>query len=484
MMSTLFRGRVGRLLGFLLLLTAIVGGAGVFFVRMLAREFSQLASENLQASVQLSNAERALWNLRFALPNYVLTDAKGRQAINASAAGYIQEARDNLAAFEASPSRSDEERELLKTLHRKFGDYIDSRPHYFELVDAGKLEEAKVFRAEKTNPPAAETVRAMELLIEIQQTLGNEHEVSARRTAWTANAVMVGLVIAALALGIFLGRAFSREIADAMLGLKRSSAGVEEAAVGLQSGARELSAAAATMNATLAELLAASRQISEAGHRVADVAAETGSSAQSGDSVAQNAGNSLAMMRERMAEIVKSMGLLDQSSQEIDGVVDIIDELSQQTNILSINATIEAAGAGQAGARFAVVANEIRKLADRVGTSAHGIRDLTRGVYEAIIMTRSATSEGARAVEGSMQQFTEVLETFRGIRGKVKATTQAAREIEVSTKQQTTAVAQVSAAMSELARSAHEAEVSIQQMMQTCAQLRGIENQLGNLTGA
>ncbi len=71
--------------------------------------------------------------------------------------------------------------------------------------------------------------------------------------------------------------------------------------------------------------------------------------------------------------IVTHMLDLGRKSQQIGGVVDIINELADQTNILAINATIEAAGAGDNGRRFAVVADEIRKLADRVGGSTKDI---------------------------------------------------------------------------------------------------------------
>ena len=75
---------------------------------------------------------------------------------------------------------------------------------------------------------------------------------------------------------------------------------------------------------------------------------------------------------------------LGRKSQQIGGVLEIINELSEQTNILSINASIEAAGAGENGKRFAVVADEIRKLAERVGGSTKEIRGLHRQAAPAL----------------------------------------------------------------------------------------------------
>src|SRR3990167_346735 len=95
---------------------------------------------------------------------------------------------------------------------------------------------------------------------------------------------------------------------------------------------------------------------------------------------------------------------LGKKSQQIGAVLDIVSELAEQTNILSINATIEAAGAGESGKRFAVVADEIRKLADRVANSTKDIRvqiDDVRGAGNTTVM---ATESGAKAVDAGTRQ--------------------------------------------------------------------------------
>ena len=91
---------------------------------------------------------------------------------------------------------------------------------------------------------------------------------------------------------------------------------------------------------------------------------------------------SISGIRRQVDQIVSHMLELGKKSQEIGAVLDIVSELAEQTNILAINATIEAAGAGEAGKRFAVVADEIRKLADRVGGSTKEVRTPDRGRAE------------------------------------------------------------------------------------------------------
>ena len=157
------------------------------------------------------------------------------------------------------------------------------------------------------------------------------------------------------------------------------------------------------------------------------------------------------------------------------------DELAEQTNILAINATIEAAGAGENGKRFAVVADEIRKLADRVGGSTKEIRGLIDDIRAAVNTTVMTTEGGTKAVEAGAQQFSAVAIAFRQIVSLVRTTTEATREIELSTKQQSTAVSQVNIAVANVAQAAREAEVSSSQTLQTATELTKMSRDLMRL---
>jgi methyl-accepting chemotaxis protein len=169
---------------------------------------------------------------------------------------------------------------------------------------------------------------------------------------------------------------------------------------------------------------------------------------------------------------------LGRKSQQIGTVLDIVSELAEQTNIVAINATIEASGAGEAGRRFAVVADEIRKLADRVTTSTKEIRSLIDEVRSAVNTTVMATETGYKTVDAGTRQFGEVATSLRQISGLVVNTTEAAREIELSTKQQSTAVEQVNVAIASVAQASKETEASASQTLQTASQLNALSREL------
>src|SRR6202167_281188 len=129
---------------------------------------------------------------------------------------------------------------------------------------------------------------------------------------------------------------------------------------------------------------------------------------------------------------------LGKKSQEIGAVLDIVSELAEQTNILAINATIEAAGAGDSGKRFAVVADEIRKLADRVAGSTKEIRTLIDEVRSAVNTTVMTTEIGSKAVDAGTRQFVEVTSSFKRIGGAVSTPTDARKKNKHSTQKKAT----------------------------------------------
>lgn len=293
-----------------------------------------------------------------------------------------------------------------------------------------------------------------------------------------AGAVVIGLI------GWFITASLGRQIGTAVSQVQSSSAELQAAANQQAAGIKEQATSMTEITTTITELLATARQIAESAQRVSQIADQTANSAQSGDGTVGVAHDSIGAIRRQVDMVVNHMLALGKKSQEIGSVLDIVSELAEQTNILSINATIEAAGAGDAGKRFAIVADEIRKLADRVADSAKEIRTLIDDVRSSVNTTVMATETGSKAVDAGSQQFGEVAASFKAIARLVATTTEAAREIELSTKQQSTAVEQVNIAISNVAQAAKESEASTSQTLQTASQLASLSKELSRLVQA
>jgi methyl-accepting chemotaxis protein len=292
-----------------------------------------------------------------------------------------------------------------------------------------------------------------------------------------------GLAIVAVTalIAAALIRLLNQRVGSVVHQIQSSSAELQTAASQQVGGTREQATAMTEISTTMTELLATSRQISDSAARVSQIAGQTGAAASGGAAIVDQGTEAAAMVRRQVDLIVNHMLELGKKSQQAGGVIDIVGELAEQTNILAINAAIEAAGAGEAGARFGVVADEIRKLADRVTTSTKAIRQILDDVRGAVSVTVMATETGSKAIDLGARQIEAMAAAFGQIAPLVASTVDAAREIELSTKQQSTAVEQVYVAISDVAQATRETEAASTQTLQTSKQLTAMSSVLGRL---
>ncbi|HKP94953.1 MAG TPA: CHASE3 domain-containing protein [Fibrobacteria bacterium] len=371
------------------------------------------------------------------------------------------------------------------------------------LIDAKLAHALEVIEARRTQgfDPAVKKVAGGEgkrLMDSMTVILGSmdgqeagllrERDARARESSDRTKAVILwgslfGIAFIAC-VGTFISRSLARQVGTAVQHIQSSSSELQAAANQQASGAKEQSTSMNEISTTINELMATSRQIAESARRVAHIAGETTQAAGSGDQTVERTQESIGAIRRQVDTIVSHMLDLGKKSQQIGGILEIINELSEQTNILAINASIEAAGAGEGGRRFGVVADEIRKLADRVGGSTKEIRSLIEEMRAAVNTTVMATESGSKAVEAGTRQFTEVTASFRRIAGLVGTSTEAAREIELSTKQQATAVEQVNLAISNVAQATKETEASSGQTLLTAGQLSALSRELSSIVRA
>ena len=313
----------------------------------------------------------------------------------------------------------------------------------------------------------------------------NSLRVEKTRTDFSANlsettiisASMLAFVLTGL-VGWYLTSSLTRQIGSAAA-LLQSSSGELQAAANLQSsGSTGQATAVNEIATTINELLSTSRLIAENAQRVAKVAQETSLTASRGDETVQRTTQSIAGIKTQVDVVVVHVLELGKKSQLIGSITEMINELAEQTNILAINATIEAAGAGEWGKRFAVVADEIRKLADRVSVSSSEIRQLLDNIRASASSTIAATQDGSKLVDAGVREFAEAAVLFRQIAALVSTASEAAREIELSTEQQARAVDQVRVGASDLVQTAHETDTSSKQVLKTSSELAGLSREL------
>lgn len=386
-------------------------------------------------------------------------------------------------------SDNDDQKRRLAAL----GPIIDER-----LTEAANVVDARRARGLEAGIAAINGKAGKNAMDRVRTSVGEADRAEAvlletrDRTAQASATLAMGIILwggiaGVLAVGI-IGwltiTLLTARIGTAVGHVQSSSAELQAAANQQATSAKEQASAMNEIATTIRELIATSRQIGDSAQRVAAVADDTDKAARAGDETVEKANAAISGIRRQTDLVVSHMLDLGKKSQQIGSVLDIVSELAEQTNILAINATIEAAGAGDAGKRFTVVADEIRKLSDRVAGSTKEIRGLIDDVRAAVNTTVMATETGSKAVDGGARHFEEVASSFRQITDMVSTTTEAAKEIELSTKQQTTAVEQVNVATANVAQTTKETEASSGQILQTASELTGLARELAKLIRA
>jgi methyl-accepting chemotaxis protein len=355
-----------------------------------------------------------------------------------------------------------------------------------QCVDARRsrgLDEALKLVATGVGKQRMDAIRTEVAAMEHEERdlLADRSQAAEASASGTKAATVISTVLALLfvtAAGVIISRSLNQQLGSAVTSIRSASAELQAAATQQAASSREQSSAASEVSTTIRELLSTSRQIAEGAQRVSAIARETENGAHGGDETVRRAQEGIGGIKRQVELVVGHMLELGRKSQQAGGILEIVNELAEQTNILAINATIEAAGAGEGGRRFAVVADEIRKLADRMGASTKEIRGLIDDIRGAVNTTVMATESGTKAVELGTRQFADVTTSFKQIVGLVATTMEAAREIELSTKQQASAVEQVNVAIANVAHATKETEASSTQTLQTATQLAGLSKQI------
>jgi len=249
-----------------------------------------------------------------------------------------------------------------------------------------------------------------------------------RRVVWTlAVSILIALLIAGL--GVWVVIHLVRQLDEIVQHLGAGSEQITTAAVQIAGGSQQLAAGASQQAASLEETNASFEEINSMTRRNA----ENAGTARQGAAKARTSADVGAAQAQEMTTAMQG---IERASIEITKILKTIDEIAFQTNILALNAAVEAARAGEAGAGFAVVAEEVRSLAQR---SARAARESAARIEDAV-----AKSQHGVRVSG------EVAKTIGQIRAEVEIVDRSIQDIAVASSEQTHGVEQVAKAVSQI----------------------------------
>ena len=232
-------------------------------------------------------------------------------------------------------------------------------------------------------------------------------------------------------------------------------------------------------------------QVSNAVNDVAQSAQAAASGSQEANEAARNGADMVKKTVEGMEKIEAAVSMasekivdLGTQSAEIGKIVTVIDDIAAQTNLLALNAAIEAARAGEQGRGFAVVADEVRKLAERVTDATKEIANLIDTVQKGVDESIKATEDGAREVsEGAVQAqeagkiLEQILSSVEAVSGQVEQISAAAEEVSASSDEMVKTIENVSSVVEQNSAAAEQMTANSDEVSRSIESVAGITQQ-------
>jgi methyl-accepting chemotaxis protein len=233
--------------------------------------------------------------------------------------------------------------------------------------------------------------------------------------------------------------------------------------------------------ATVVELSSSHREVAKlaeaTGARAATVESQIGESRQG----VERAMTGLEEIRAHSETIGRQIVALSEQSQAIGKIAVTIRGITEQINLLALNAAIEAARAGEQGRGFSVVAQEVRKLAERTSRAAEEIGGLIEGIQRSTVETVNVTGAGRRTIEQGVTAVMTVTNGYHALSGELGEIFENIRQIREATAQQDQATGDIVVAMRDVDGGMKEMSVGLQQTTAAAQELNQIARQLERL---
>ncbi len=229
------------------------------------------------------------------------------------------------------------------------------------------------------------------------------------------------------------------------------------------------------------EMSSTVQQVSENSNRAAEAARQASETARHGGKIVDETLAKMRAIAESVSNTARKMEELGKSSDQIGRIIGVIDDIADQTNLLALNAAIEAARAGEQGRGFAVVADEVRKLAERTTTATKEIAQMIKNIQDETKTAVRAMEEGNKQVEAGVESTAQAGDALKEIIQMAEQVGEMITHIATAATEQSSATEQVNGNMDQIARLVKESAVGAQQSAKACQDLSNLALDLQNM---
>jgi methyl-accepting chemotaxis protein len=518
-----------------LILTVVVGYTGVTSLNNIIPSFQSMYVDRLDPAMDLAKAVDAMYEIRLGVINHYVAGNKNEE--RKFEEGIVEQDAeiDQIIKKYSATYLVEEEKQQLAEFNTNLADYNQKRSHSVELSASGRKAEALANIKEVAGPAFKKALTNAQNLLAIQGKVGKELYNSSEQTASNAKYmlyVVIGVaIVLGLLLAIFIARVISNpvkqlagqaetvaagdltvevvqksndeigqlagsfkqmvqnlretigQVGEASSAVASSSSEISSSTEQMAAGAQEQTSQASEVASAVEEMTKTIVENSKNANNTAETAKKAKSAAEEGGKAVEETVvgmKRIADVVNKSAETVKALG---KSSDQIGEIIGVIDDIADQTNLLALNAAIEAARAGEQGRGFAVVADEVRKLAERTTKATKEIAGMIKTIQADTTGAVSSMEEGTKEVDNGIKLADRAGASLSEIVGMIQNLTDMVAQIAAASEQQSSASEQISKNVEAISSVTNESAAGTQQIARAAEDLNRLTENLQQVVG-
>ena len=270
----------------------------------------------------------------------------------------------------------------------------------------------------------------------------------------------------------------TRDIAEAINVLTSSSSQIATTVTQLAAGTEQTAVAVNETTTTAEEVKQAATVSNQKVKRVTEVAQNAVQISKTGENLVNETIEGINRIKGQMEYIAETIIKLSEHNQAISEIIASVDDLAEQSNLLAVNAAIEATKVGEQGKGFIVVANEIKNLAEQSRQATKQVRTILNNIQKSTSTAVMATEKGGRSIEAVVKQSVGTGDAIKGLTRSIEEASQAVVQISASNQQQLVGMDQVVLAMANIKQATAQNAASTKQVEMTVRSLNEIGQKL------
>jgi methyl-accepting chemotaxis protein len=302
---------------------------------------------------------------------------------------------------------------------------------------------------------------------------------------WLIMLIMAAVVIiGGVVSSVTIPQTIRRQLHTAVAGINASASELLAVSSQVSAGAAQTAASTNETTATVEEVKQTALLAQEKAAQVAESSANVARVAESGRTTVEETIACIESMQSQMGVVAESINRLSEQTQAVGDIITIVNDLAEQSNLLSVNASIEAAKAGDHGKGFTVVAQEVKSLAEQSKQAVAQVRTILGEIRKASTMAVDAAKRGSEAIETGRGQSLESGEAIYALAESVNESAQSAQQISTSSRQQLAGMEQISQAIDSIDQASTQSVSGTRQVEEQVKRLQDLALRLKRLVDA